>query len=291
MTGLVASGIVFILYALINLVIKKINSKYQLPNWKKVWQYCCFALVLPLFILLTFFGLPPMTITMSLVIILVLFVGLKLALYMGDYVVSNFKQSILTFFDGISFAPTLILIPLAITYGIRRESLFHLVVFPIVAIILGLIWLAIMTLIQKKLKRTFSTPKNIFLYALTIPYLLGSLLHYFISRQEHLYITNSGNFIADNFIWQILTFAIVLGMLWLVGLWRKNNDWQSLKNILIILFVTTISIYGVTFLEFGKYENIWSCENDQWVKVGEPKYLQPFPEECGVIDRAMMDLD
>lgn len=87
MTGLVTSGAVLIAYTIINLVIKKIRRNYQLPDWKTVWKYVCLILILPLFIILTFMGKPPIPVLLSLWILVVLFTGLRLALYASNFIV------------------------------------------------------------------------------------------------------------------------------------------------------------------------------------------------------------
>src|SRR4030042_4805930 len=94
MTGLVVSAIVLIVYTIVNLVIKRLCRDYKLPDWKIVWKYSCLILSLSLLVLLTFMGKPPMSVLLSLWILIILFSGLRLALYASNFIVNNFRQSI-----------------------------------------------------------------------------------------------------------------------------------------------------------------------------------------------------
>ena len=94
MTGLVVSGIVFIAFTIFNLITKRLSRYFKLPNWQTTWKYSCLILALPLFGMLTFTGRPPMPVLLSFWIIIILFAGLRLALYASNFIINNFRQSI-----------------------------------------------------------------------------------------------------------------------------------------------------------------------------------------------------
>ena len=292
MAGLVLSAMVLIAYTIVNLIVKKLYRTYQLPDWKLVWKYSCFIVVLPLFYILSFMGKPPMPLLLSLWILVVLFSGLALALYAGSSIVTNVRQSILAFLDGWALVPMLTLLAPSIEYGLKRPSVqgTFLVVVPAVAIGMGLFWFWIMTVLYKRFKQPSPSLGDTLLWGLTTSYVLLPFLHYLCSRPGFVrYITNSENFLANTFWIQIAAYAAVLGAMWLVGKWRKLNikDFAKIKKILFFLTLLTIGYVLVTKIVTGKETDIWMCENDTWIKQGNPPYEKPFDEECGIIDKEM----
>ena len=288
MTGLVASGAVLIACAVVNLVIKKICRNYQLPDWKVIWEYVCLILILPLLIILAFVGKPPIPALLFLWILVVLFAGLRLALYASNFIVTNFSQSVFAFFDGLALVPVLLFIPLGLEFGLRKSLPAVLIIAPIVIAGIALFGLWIMTLFYKRFKKPYPSQINIFLSGLVSSYLLLPLLHYLGSRPGYIrYISDSANFFANKIWLQAVTFLATAGVLWLVGKWRKNNDFSSAKSLLFRLILLAVVGYSVMGLTTGKETDIWVCEDDQWVKQGNPPYEKPFDEECGIIDKKM----
>lgn len=289
MTGLVASGGVLVAYTVINLVIKKLLRNYQLSDWKTVWKYSCLILPLPLFIILTFVGKPSIPTLLSFWILVVLFAGLRLALYASDLIVSSFRQSVWAFFDGLALVPILLFIPLGIEFGLRKSLPAILIITPVVIVGIALFGLWIMTLLHKRFKQPFSSFLNVFLSGLTTAYLLLPLYHYLTSRPKHIYISDSSNFFANSIWLQVTAFLAVTGIIWLVNKWRgkKANDFNPVKKLLFLLVLLTVVGFLTSWATTGKETDIWVCENDQWVKQGNPPYEKPFDEECGIIDKEM----
>jgi len=291
MTGLVANGVVLIAYTIVNLVIKKVRRDYQLPDWKVIWKYVCLILILPLFIILTFVGKPPTPALLSFWILVVLFAGLRLVLYASNFIVSNFRRSVWAFFDGLALLPILQLLPLSVDYGLRKSSPPVIVIVPLVTILIDLLWFWIMTLLYKRFKQPFTFSLNIFLSGLVSSYLLLPLLHYINSRPGHIrYISDSANFFANEIWLQVTTFLVVVAVLWLVGRWRKNNDFSRVKSLLLWLTIFTVVGYLVMGLTTGKETDICVCKDDQWVKQGNPSYKKPFNKECDILDKAIKGL-
>ena len=290
MTGLVVSGVILIFYTGANLLIKKFRHSYQLPDWKIVWQYSCLILILPLLALLTFTGKPPMPVLLSLWILVILFIGLKLALYVSNFIVTDFRQSMWLFFDGLALAPILTVIAPSIAYGLRRSSLqgMYILILPLVVIGLGLFWFLIMTILLKRFRQPYPSLVNTFLSGLTMSYLLLPLVHYVGSRPGYVrYITNSENFIPNNFWLQVVALLIAAGMIWIVGRWRKVVTFIPVKTLVFSLIVLFLGSFLVTGIITGKETDIWLCQDDEWVKQGNPPYEKPFKEECGIVDKAM----
>jgi hypothetical protein len=289
MAGLVASGIILVICTIINLIIKGFRHNYQLPDWKIVWKYSCLILSLPILILLIFVGKPAMPILLAIWILAVLLSSLGLALYARNFIVTDFRRSIWAFLDGLALTPILQLFPLFIDYGVRTSRPTLLVVAPIVSVTVGLFWFGTMTFLYKRFKQPYTSLTNIFLSGLVITYLLLPLLHYLNSRPGYVrYISNSPNFFAKSVWLQVVTFLLVVCVLWLVGKWRKNNtNLNPAKKLLFWLVLLTIGGHLVMGLTTGKETDIWVCKDDQWIKQGNPPYEKPFEEECGIVDKAM----
>lgn len=289
MIGLVTSGAVLIAYTIVNLILKISRHGYQLPDWKVIWKYSCLILALPLFIILTFIGKPPIPVFLSLWIIAVLFAGLRLALYTSNFIVSNFRQSVWAFFDGLALVPILLFIPLGIEFGLRKSLPAVLIITPIVVIGIALLGLWIMTLLYKRFKQPFPSSLNVFLSGLTTAYLLLPFYHYLTSRPNHIYISDNGNFLASSIWLQVMAFLAVTGVIWLVNKWRakKTSDLDPVKKLLFLLMLLNVVGFLVNWATTGKETDVWLCKEDKWVKQGNPPYEKPFDEECGIIDKAM----
>ncbi|MDO5561386.1 MAG: hypothetical protein Q4G02_01260 [bacterium] len=285
--GLIVSGALFIIYTLINLLIKKIKPNYQLPNWKRVEQLNFLLSFLPIFLILIYFGQPTLPIVIAVASIIILNAGISLALYLSNYIIDNFRQAIFTFLYGLSIVPILILFPLGIDFGLRKNILTTPIIISTITIVFSLLWLIIMTFISKKMKQPIPSTKNILLSSLMITYGLGPLLHYFVSHPNYPYISNSGNFFSSHFFIQILAWTIALGILWLIMHRQEKHIGKEVKHIFITLILLAVVTYGATFLAADKNKNVWVCQENQWLKQGEPTYQQPFAEECGLIDKAM----
>ena len=289
MTGLVAGGMVLLIYTIVNLIIRKFRRDYRLPDWKTVWKYSCLILAIPILIFLIFVGKPSIPIFLSLWVMVVLASALGLALYASNFIVSNFRKSIWAFFDGLALIPILQMLPLSIDYGLRRSLPAVLVIAPVAFVLATLFWFWIMTLLYKRFKKPYTSPINIYLSGLTSTYLLLPLLHYLNSRPGYIrYISNSANFFAKSGWLQVVAFLVVAGVLWLVNKWRKNKTgFDPVKKLLFFLVLLTVTGYLVMGLTTGRETDIWVCKDDQWVKQGNPPYEKPFDEECGIIDKKM----
>lgn len=290
MTGLVVSGIVLIICTIVCLFIKRFRRGYQLSDWKIIWKYSCLILALPLFGMLTFTGKPPMPILLSFWILIILFSGLRLALYASNFIISNFRQSIWTFFDGLALVPVLTVLAPSIVYGLKRPALqvTYMLIIPVIVVGVSLFWFWIMTILLKRFKQPYPSLINVFLSGLTISYLLLPLLHYVGSRPGYVrYVTNSENFIPNSFWLQVVALLVAAGMVWMVGRWRKVVNFIPVKTLLLLLILFSLGSFLVTSIVTGKETDIWLCQDDEWIKQGNPPYEKPFKEECGIIDKAM----
>jgi len=280
MTGLVAGGTVFFVTVIFGMVSKQLHA-YTVPGWKQVWKNACLLLTAPVLALLLFIGKPPIPPFLSLWILAVLFVSLGVALYAGSFVVRRFRQSVWGFFDGLAFAMVFQPFPLYIDYGLRRGAIAFSIFAPIIIIVICVSWLYIMPYLHKRFRQPFNSPADVFLSGMTTAYLLLPLLHYLISRPNHVrYVSNSANFFAGELWIQILAYSVAGTMLWFIGKIRKQKDFTHVTHLLLLFGVMTAAGYLIMASAMGKDTDVWVCSNGQWLRQGNPIYEKPFPEEC-----------
>lgn len=288
MTGLVAGGVVLLANVVSGFLLRMLYRDMELPDWRRVWKNVCFILAVPILVLLLFIGRPAIALPLSLWIMVVLFASIGLALYAGSFIVRRFRESVWLFFEGLALVPVLQILPLAIDYGIRRSLPSTFIIAPLILIFAALLWLFVMTLLHKPFKQPFASQTNIFLSGLVVLYLLLPLVHYANSRPGYIrYISNSANFFAREVWVQVAALLMAAGVLRIAGKWRKQNSERSLKTLVFWLTAFAAAGYLIMGLAAGKETDIWKCEGDRWVKQGNPPYEKPFPEECGIIDKAM----
>ncbi len=279
-TGLVAGGVVFFVTVIFGLVSKRLHPN-TVPGWKQVWKNTCLLLTAPVLAFLLFAGKPPIPLLLSLWISGILFASLGVALYAGSFVTQRFGQSVWVFFDGLALATVFQLFPLFIDYGLRRGASAFSIIAPAIIIVICVSWLYVMTYLYKRFGQSFNTPADVFLSGMTTAYLLLPLLHYLISRPNHVrYISNSANFFAGELWIQALAYTVAGVMLWFTGKIRRQKDFTHAIYLLLLLSVMTAAGHLITTSTAGKDTNIWVCNNGHWLRQGNPVYEKPFPEEC-----------
>lgn len=240
MTGLVVGGLVLVFYLPLNLLLKILFKRYQLPDWTNLYCYLCLYLSLPLFILLNFLAQPTLPLLLNLWIFLILFLALRLALYLTHVAFSNFKQFIWLTIDAWSLIPVLIIVPTLLQYGLKRSfPLFGLLVLlPLVMMLVGWLWSVMIAYLSKRFQRPWPSSPQLFLSALGSAYLFLPLLHYFSSNPgKTSYITNSDNFLASSPLIQLLAFVIVLVLLKIImkNRQQKRDDFTTTLKLFLLL--------------------------------------------------------
>lgn len=290
--GLVANGFVFALGVTLFLF-----SKHSTPlDVKNIWKAICKIIVLPLILILWFGNTLTTPLVLVGLILVVFFLSMRLVLEAAATLAHTPKEAFLLWLDGLILVPFLFLLPLLADYVIRKSDSFEsilptLFVWGTFLILSQTIWFFVMNAVHRKTKVTHFSSSRLLLSAITTTYVFFPLAHYLTSRSYHLYITNSGN-IASSYWWiQLSVFLLI----WIetagIAKLRKTITYESNKEVRNIFFILT----GIVFLNaFATYtlasttiNNIWLCQDDNWIAVGRPRYEKPFAEECGIIDKAM----
>ncbi len=170
-----------------------------------------------------------------------LFLALRLALYLTDLALKNLKHFIWLTINAFSLLPVLIIMPTLMQYGLKRSFPFFglFVLLPLAMMLLGWLWFSLMTLISKRFKRSLPSSLQLFLSALGSAYLFFPFLHYFSSNPGRtLYISNSDNFFASNPLLQLGAFVLALMMLKFFikqrGQEKQDNFTATIKLFLLL---------------------------------------------------------
>jgi hypothetical protein len=240
MTGLVVGEMLLMIYLPLNLILKKLLKYYQLPDWANLSCYLCLYLSLPLLVLLNFFAKPTLPFLLNLWIFLILFLAIRLVLYLTDLAFKNFKYFVWLTIDALSLLPVLMIVPTLMQYGLKRSfPLFGLfILLPLVMMLLGWLWFSLLTLLAKRFQRPMPSSQHLLLSALESAYLFFPFLHYFSSNPGGtLYISNSDNFFATNPLLQLGAFllALVLLKIFIKQRQQKKDDFSATLKIFLLL--------------------------------------------------------
>lgn len=251
MTGLVVGGLLLISYLPLNLIIQKLYKKYQFPDWANLSCYVCLFLSPPLFFLLNFIVQPVLPFLLNLTIFLILFLSVRLVLYLTHLALKNFKDFFWLTLDAWSLLPVLFILPILTQYGLKRSfppfGLF--VLSPLVMMLLVGLGFTLITWLTKRVKRTPPGSLQLFLSALSSAYLFFPFLHYFSSNPGGtLYISNSDNFFANNPLIQIASYILVLVLLKVFNKWRgqeQSDDFKATLKLFLLLLGLVLYIFGL----------------------------------------------
>lgn len=228
MAGLVAAGIVLLLYAAVNLLLRRFVRAYRLPEWRAVWLMAFLPASFFLYRILADVGDPPLPWALTLVVLFVLGAGGALALYAASELVRSPRRSLWAWLDSLALLPVLLMLPLVVDFAMRRENL-ALLWLESILVLCGLAWAAVMTYAYRRFKQPYPPASQVLLAGVVSAWLLLPVLHYFISRPDNIrYISSGSNFFADSLWLELVTLALAAGVAWLVGMWRASADVRRL---------------------------------------------------------------
>ncbi|MGE3268378.1 MAG: hypothetical protein AB7P40_06500 [Chloroflexota bacterium] len=285
MTGLVASGAMLVVHTSAVLLTRMAYRSYRTPDWAVVWQYSSLLLALPVLGIVALAGTPRLPPLFSAWALVVLLTGLRLALYASHCLVTDLRRTLWYFFDGLALVPVLILLPLAVEFGVRRSMPALVIVGPAMMVFIALAWLGMMTFVYQGARRAYPSPLHLLLSGLTTSYLLLPLYHYVTSRPDRtIYISNSSNFLAAADWLQVVVFLVTAGMVLCVNHWRTRLTRRDVASVARVLLVLHLLIVGRMLTGYTlplRETDIWICQDGQWVPQGSPPYARPFDDPCG----------
>jgi hypothetical protein len=225
MAGLVASGIVMVLYTAVHILIKLIHRQHQAPDGWRVWLWCLPAVLVGVPLITMTVNLPTLPPLLALACTASTLAGLAFALLPAQIATRQPREWVWLAADGLSLIPCLML-----THAIElpaqglsiSQSTANL--YAATGVFLSALCLAIMSGLRKWCQQPQTNALAILASGLSITYLLLPLLHYVIATPvDHRYISAASNFFATNPGVQVLTFALAAGLAGGFSLMRKRK--------------------------------------------------------------------
>lgn len=218
MAGLVAAGMVMVLYVIANWLGGRIASRrggtFGTPQWWRVWLFCALPLIIGIPAITMTVNTPTLPSSMAATCVAATLAGLLVALMPGRWAADQPDDLLWLTLDGMGLIPALLLLR-AIELPGRGLS-----VSPVVAwaaalggIIVGALWLVLMSILRRWGDRPSPEAMAIYLAGVGLSCLLMPLAHYLTAGPPGFrYITNSANFIAESSLLRWLAFVAAAGL-------------------------------------------------------------------------------
>lgn len=215
MTGLVASGIVMVLYMTINWYLGRLagifNRSFITPPWWKVWLWSMPIITINTFVITTCFNQPTLPFDDALKCALIIAIGLAMALTPGKIAAAQPIRHFWLVLIGAGLVPILLLFRVielpSQGFYLSRDT--YLLAFG--SMIIGAIWSgSILKLCLTRMAISFNAIEVILAGAM-LSYLLLPVAHYlFLVPPEFRYITTASNFFASSWTVQIASWLITI---------------------------------------------------------------------------------
>ena len=233
MAGLVAAGMVLVLYLAANWSGGRITSRrgksFGTPAWWRVWLFCALPVSIGIPAITMTVNTPTLPPSLAATCVAATLIGLTLALMPGRWAAERPDDLLWLALDGMGLIPTLLLVR-AVELPGRGLSVSPAVAwfFAIGSVVGGALWLALLSVLRRWGDRPSPEAAAIFLAGVGLSYTLMPLAHYLTAGPAGFrYITNSANFFAQNSLLQLLAFAAAAGLAlaatWFRG-WLARRD-------------------------------------------------------------------
>jgi hypothetical protein len=218
MSGLVASGVVMVVYTALNWALGRIAARcqrdYSPPVWWQVWVLCAIPLIV---------GIPAITMTvnsptlppgLAAACVVATVGGLAFALLPGSWAARRPLDLLWLACDGAGLMPALLLLR-AIELPGRGLSVSGpvAILFAFGGTLAGVVWLGVMTGLRVWRQKSLPGASALFVAGVCQSYLLMPLVHYLLATPPaYHYITTASNFFAFSVGLQILTVVVAAGL-------------------------------------------------------------------------------
>ena len=230
MAGLVAAGIVMILYTAINWLGGRVAARngrsFGTPPWWRVWIFCVLPLAIGIPAITMTSNAPTLPLPLAMACAAAALAGLALALLPGRWAAERPGELVWLALDGMGLIPVLLLLR-AIELPARGLSVSPNVAwfFAIGGVIGGAVWLALLSVLRQWGDQKSPGAAAIFLAGLAQSYALLPLAHYLTAGPpDFRYITNSANFFATNLWLQLLALTLAAGLALAASWFRRWLD-------------------------------------------------------------------
>jgi hypothetical protein len=218
MAGLVAAGLVLVLYTPVNWVIGRLAGTrgrvYIPPAWWRVWLICLTPLTIGILLITMTCNAPTLPLTDALAVLAAALLGLALALWPNDLAARRPGDLIWLLIFGLGLVPSLLLLR-AVELPGRGLSVPVWLVYTIaiVGTLAGAVWLVGLSWLRVKLGRSGLTIGQLLWAGCAWSYLLLPLVHHILATPpEFRYISTASNFFAFSPVIQLLSWAMAAAL-------------------------------------------------------------------------------
>lgn len=229
MSGLVASGVVMVLYTGVNWFLGRIAGlryrSYCPPAWWRVWLLSVMPLAIGIPAVTMMFNQPTLPPVIAMMCVVSTVTGLALALMPSSRAAQRPSELGWLTFYGMGFMPILLLLRAIELPGRGLTSAPRAILFAIGGSLAGVAWLVILTWLRVLLKKPPLKPGNLLVAGLCLSYLLMPLAHHLVFvPPSYRYISTSSNFFAFNLGIQLISLAVAAALA--IGITRFHRHLQ-----------------------------------------------------------------
>lgn len=228
MAGLVAAGIVLVLYTAASWLAGRIAARrghsYEPPDWWRIWLLCVplVGLGIPLMVMMV--NTPTLPPSLAAACVVATLVGLAVALMPGRMAAERPDDLLWLAADGLGLVPPLLLLRVVELPG-RGLSVSPAIVwtFAIGGTAVGFAWLVVMSLLRRWRRKATPGVGALVAAGLGLSFLMTPLLHYLVAGPPgYRYISNADNFLAHNLYLTLLSLVVTVGLAVVVTEARKR---------------------------------------------------------------------
>jgi len=222
MAGLVAAGLVMILYSAANIFLGRLAKSYRCPEWWRVWVVSSIplAIIIPLIVMSV--NQPTLPLTFAIRVIVATLFALALALFPGRIAAEQPLELLLLALDGFGLMFLMLnIISLEHLPGWIERGAVAFIVLIGLAFLIGVLFLGFVTVARIWLRKPGPGPWAFFIAGLCVSYLLMPVIHHFGFTDGYYYITDSDNFFARNIWLQLFAWLLVAGIAFAVYQLRR----------------------------------------------------------------------
>lgn len=215
MAGLVAAGLVMLLYVSVNWLLGRLSKHSHAPLWWRVWLVAGLPLILGIPAITMYANEPVLPWTLAVVVMLITLAGLSLAFLPGELAARKPAQLFWLAADGWGLA--LILLTLLHMKDLRlwlsMGGSWPLTM-GLLLMLFGLAWLLLLSIIRAWLYIPVDGSIRFILAGCCVTYLLLPFVHHTLGTDGYFYLTNSDNFFARSWGVQLFAWLVTLLIVW-----------------------------------------------------------------------------
>jgi len=228
MAGLVASGALFCIYALVGWccvsLTNAFHKTYNPPSWQQVWLLSALPVAIGIWAITTRCNFPTLPWQLSARCIIAAWIGMALALWLAELIVHQTSEALWVILQGAGMVPILLLLR-AIelpSHGLASPASAYLLA--IAGLTVGILWIAGVARLRLALRKPSLNPFSVFCAGLGLSYVVLPFVHYlFLTPPGIRYISTAGNFFAISPVVQLLCWGISASAVFIIKIKNRSG--------------------------------------------------------------------